>query len=266
VPRPRLSPLLRALAPALAVAAVLAAVLAGAVRGAEPRQDAPAGGAAFGPAPGAPASPGAAPSTDAPTPSGPGAPALDPAPEIANGPPPIDWVYPPSRAVGLPFAGRLVRGVQLPAWGDDFITWDPALKRSPNRPWRRWGTDRLIRRLLTVLAAYHVAWPKAGPVLVGDLSRPHGGGFGARYGGLGHGSHQNGTDVDVYYPRRDGAPRAAWRPSQVDHAKAQWLVNAFARAGAKYVFVGPRLGLRRINRRIVQPLVHHDDHLHFRLR
>ena len=26
----------------------------------------------------------------------------------------------------------------------DWFTWDPVLKRSPNRGWRRWGTDRLV--------------------------------------------------------------------------------------------------------------------------
>jgi hypothetical protein len=247
VPRLRAPLLLRA----LLVALVAGALLAAAVSGAGPRQVCPAVGDAdgFGPAPGAPASPGPSPTdptAGTPAPAPPGAP-----PEIANGPPAIEWVYPPSHAVGLPFHGRLVRGVQLPAWGDDFITWDPVLKQSPNRPWRRWGTDRLIRRLLEVLAAYRAAWPGSPPV---------------RFGGLGHGSHQNGTDVDVYYPRRDGLLRAAYKPSLVDHARAQWLANAFARAGAKYVFVGPRLGLRRIRKKIVQPLVHHDDHLHFRLR
>jgi hypothetical protein len=35
-------------------------------------------------------------------------------------------------------------------------------------------------------------------------------------------------------------------------------------ADAQYVFVGPSLHLRG-PRKIVQTLVHHDDHLHFRL-
>ena len=44
------------------------------------------------------------------------------------------------------------------------------------------------------------------PMLVGDLSRPRGGEFGRRFGALGHSSHQNGLDADVYYPRRDRRP------------------------------------------------------------
>jgi hypothetical protein len=28
--------------------------------------------------------------------------------------------------------------------------WDPVLRRSLNRDWRRWGTDRLVRTLIDV--------------------------------------------------------------------------------------------------------------------
>jgi len=101
-------------------------------------------------------------------------------------------------------------------------------------------------------------------VLIGDLSRPRGGVFDERFGGLGHASHQNGLDADVFYPRTDGRPRSAWRPGQVDRALAQDLVDRFVAAGAEKVFVGPRLGLRG-PRRVVQPLVHHNDHLHVRI-
>jgi murein endopeptidase len=102
-------------------------------------------------------------------------------------------------------------------------------------------------------------------VLVGDLSRPHGGDFGRRFGGLGHASHQNGLDADIYYPRLDRRVIRAAEPSEVNRAAAQELVDAFTRAGAEYVFVGPSLGLHG-PRKMVQELAHHDDHLHFRLR
>jgi hypothetical protein len=52
-----------------------------------------------------------------------------------------------SRALGKPWAGRLVNGVRLPSEGRLFFTWDPVKKRSPNRAYRRYGTDRLIRVL-----------------------------------------------------------------------------------------------------------------------
>ena len=171
----------------------------------------------------------------------------------------------PSRAIGQPWHGRLIHGVQLPAAGPGYLTWDPIRKRLGNRPWRRWGTDRLVITVQRVVAAYARAHPGAPPVLIGDLSRRHGGDFGPRFGGIGHVSHQNGLDADVYYPRRDGRLRRAARPGQVDRAAAQELVDAFVRAGAQYVFVGPSLDLRG-PRTVVQPLVHHDDHLHVRLR
>jgi murein endopeptidase len=170
-----------------------------------------------------------------------------------------------STAAGLWWAGRLQRGVQLPAESYDWFTWDPVRKRSPNRDWRRWGTDRLVRTVVDVLTEYRLANPFAPRVGIGDLSRPQGGDFGARFGGLGHASHQNGLDVDVYYPRKDGRLRRAFKPSQVDREAAQELVDAFTAAGAEYVFAGPSLNLTG-PRRIVTPLVHHDDHLHFRLR
>jgi murein endopeptidase len=189
-------------------------------------------------------------------------PAAKPSAARSDCPPPIDWRR--SRPVGLPYAGRLVRGVQLPAEGCSFFTWDPVRKRSPNRPWRRWGTDRLIRIVVHVAEDYaqaHLGAPRIG---IGDLSRPRGGVFDKRFGGRGHASHQNGLDVDVYYPRRDGLELAPRRPSQIDRALAQDLVDRFVRAGAVKVFVGPRTGLRGPPR-IVQPLIHHDDHLHVRL-
>jgi murein endopeptidase len=175
---------------------------------------------------------------------------------------PIRWRR--SRAIGLPYAGRLVNGVRLPAEGRHFSTWDPVRKRSPNRAWRRWGTDRLVRTTLRIVAAYAAAHPPAPRVAIGDLSRPRGGDFGRRFGGIGHASHQNGLDVDVYYPRKDGRERSPKTVAQVDRRLAQDLVDRFVAAGAVKVFVGPNVRLAG-PRRVVQPLPHHDNHLHVRL-
>jgi murein endopeptidase len=117
--------------------------------------------------------------------------------------------------------------------------------------------------VLTVLAEFRAAHPGAPRIGVADLSRPHGGTFDARFGGLGHASHQNGRDVDIPYPRRDGVEKPPLRPSQIDRALAQDLLDRFVRAGATDVFVGPRTGLVR-KRRLVQWLAHHDDHMHVR--
>jgi murein endopeptidase len=203
-----------------------------------------------------------------------------PAPQPAPGPPPEATTPPPaetpppapvvaaptgpSRAIGLPWRGRLVNGVQLPEVSADWLTWDPVLKQIPNRSERRWATAKLLRTLRAVLADYHRAHPEALQILIGDLSRPHGGIFDKRFGGLGHGSHQNGLDADVYYPRRDGQLRAATRPDQVERVLAQDLLNRFVAAGAQFVFVGTRVGLRGPRRR-VQVLTHHNDHMHVRI-
>jgi murein endopeptidase len=182
-------------------------------------------------------------------------------------PAPLPRVRPvkPARAAGLPWSGRLINGRQLPLSGPGYLTWDPIRKQMPNRGWRRWGTDRLLRTVQRVLAAYARRHPDAPPVLVGDLSRPGGGDFGPRFGGIGHASHQNGLDADIYYPRVDRRLRAPRRPEQVDLAAAQELVDAFVREGAERVFVGPSLDLRGPSR-IVQPLTNHDNHIHVRLR
>jgi murein endopeptidase len=201
---------------------------------------------------------------------GPVPPAVPPTPAVGPVPAPApipEQVVPArrSRALGLPHRGRLLGGVQLPEEGEVFLTWDPVRKQVPNRPGRRWATDRTLRRLLTVLEDFRAAHPDAPRVLVGDLSRPRGGVFDRRFGGLGHASHQNGLDADVYYPRADGLERRPYKPSQVDRALAQELVDRFVAAGAVYVFTGPRLKLRG-PRKVVSPLVHHDDHLHVRFR
>lgn len=171
---------------------------------------------------------------------------------------------PVSRALGLPWSGRLAGGVQLPEAGLGFVSYDAVRSRMPNRPWRRWGTDELVDLVQDVAGAFALEHPDAPPLLVGDLSRPYGGEFGRRFGGLGHASHQNGLDADVYFARRDGLLRSPRRPGQVDGALAQDLVDRFVAAGAEKVFVGPRLGLRG-PRRVVVPLAYHDDHLHVRI-
>jgi murein endopeptidase len=169
-----------------------------------------------------------------------------------------------SRAIGSPAAGRLEQGVRLPARGTAFFTWDPVLRRSPNRPWRRWGTDRLVRRLLRVARDYRTAHPRAARMAIGDLSRPHGGDFGPRFGYIGHASHQNGLDVDVYYPRADGRERAPRGAAQIDRRLSQELVDRFLAAGALKIFVGPNTKLTGPPG-IVIPLANHDNHLHVRI-
>jgi murein endopeptidase len=174
----------------------------------------------------------------------------------------VHWHH--STAVGTQTAGRLEHGVQLPPEGRAFFTWDPVLRRSPNRAWRRSGTDRLVRVVLRVARDFHTAHPRTARMAVGDLSRPHGGDFGPRFGYIGHASHQNGLDVDVYYPRADRRELAPRYASEIDPGLSQELVDRFLAAGAELIFVGPNTGLTGPPGR-VQALVHHDNHLHVRL-
>ena len=177
----------------------------------------------------------------------------------------VAWHH--SRALGKPFRhGRLVNGTQLPALGQDFFTWDPVYNRIPNRGWRRWGTDRLVRVLLSVIADYRAAVSSAQRVGIMDLSRPHGGPFGRRFGGLGHASHQNGLDADVLYPRLDGLEARAMTPAEVDQHAAQELIDRFLAAGAVKIFVGPHLHHLHGPKDVVIPLIYHDDHMHVRIR
>jgi murein endopeptidase len=169
----------------------------------------------------------------------------------------IHWRH--SVALGSPVSGRLVRGVQLPAGGPTFFTWDPLLHRRPDRGWRRWGTDSLVRVVLRVVARYAAEHPGAARVGIGDLSKRRGGWFGPR-----HVSHQNGLDVDVYYPRLDRRERAPLGALQIDPRLSQALVDLFVRAGANRIFVGPNTGLRGPSV-VVQVLSGHDNHLHVRI-
>jgi murein endopeptidase len=177
--------------------------------------------------------------------------------------PRIEWHD--SVAIGTPDTGRLERGVRLPAQGRFYFTWDPILKRQPNRDWRRWGTDDLVRTTMRVLREFHRRHPSAPRVGVGDLSPPRGGYFGAEVGGgIGHDSHQNGLDVDVYYPRLDRSEQPPLAVDEVDVDLAQDLVDLFVEAGAVTIYVGPNLPLTGPPE-IVTPLVGHDNHLHVRI-
>src|SRR4051794_24207259 len=131
------------------------------------------------PGPSPTATPDVPPPADTPTPTAtetpvePGVP-----PDFAE----VQWHD--SKALGRPFSrGRLKDGTQLPELGEDFFTWDPVYNRIPNRDWRRWGTDRLIRTIITVIHAYRTERDSAQRVGIMDLSRPNGGKFGRNYGG-----------------------------------------------------------------------------------
>jgi hypothetical protein len=175
---------------------------------------------------------------------------------------PIEWRD--SVAVGSPETGSLVRGVKFPAAGRGFFTWDPIQRERPNRGWRRWGTDELVGTVLRVLRDFRDDHPAAPRIGVGDLSRPRGGDFGPEYGFIGHATHQNGLDADIYYPRLDRRERPPERVEQVDLELSQELVDRFLAAGAETIYVGPNTPLTGPPE-IVVPAANHDNHVHVRI-
>ena len=159
---------------------------------------------------------------------------------------------------GLPYSGSLSAGTQLPVEGPDWVTWNPVEDRVPSTPRRLYGHERTIRTVVAVLAAFRATNPDAPRVVVGDLSFRDGGPMEL------HRSHQNGLDVDLYYPRLDGRLRAPRTTSQVDRKLAQDLLDRFVAAGAEKVFVGYSTGLHG-PADVVIPYPNHEDHMHVRL-
>ena len=140
----------------------------------------------------------------------------------AEATPKIDWHH--ATSVGLPYGGSLVDGTQLPVEGPNWVTWDPVTDSVPNAPHRLYGNERTIRTILRVTDAYRAAHPEAPRVVIGDISREGGGPMTDE-----HVSHQNGLDVDVYFPRRDATLRAPTATDQIDRRLAQDLARPLRR-------------------------------------
>jgi murein endopeptidase len=187
--------------------------------------------------------------------------ATRPRPDVQRAPatrfPAVAWHHAVSH--GLPYAGRLDNGTQLPAVGHDWVTWNPIENAVPNDPDRLYANEHTIHRILAVLGAYRAANIRAPRVVIGDISFRHGGRMDD------HVSHQNGLDVDVYYPRRDRTLREPTATGQIDRALAQDLLDRFVAAGAEKVFVGFSTGLRGPGG-IVVPYPNHENHMHVRFR
>lgn len=167
----------------------------------------------------------------------------------------VDWHN--ATSVGLPYSGRLINGTELPYEGADWVTWNPNTDSVPNLRHRLYGNERTIRAILSVVGGYRKAHPGAPRVVIGDISLRNGGTMDQ------HVSHQNGLDVDVYYPRLDRYLSAPIARSQVDQALTQDLLDRFVAAGAQTVFVGYSTGLRGPSG-VVVPYPNHENHMHVR--
>lgn len=194
------------------------------------------------------------------------APSTRPSPVPPAPPPPLESTqeqvtpivaWHDSVAHGSPNGGWLENGVLLPATGPGYYTYNPATQEPPGGPLRRWGTAMLVRQVLSLTAWWADAHPDAPRLGVGDLSLKGGGPFESD-----HASHQNGLDVDIRLPRRDGVEGPA-DPSSYDRALAQDLVDHAIAEGASMVLIGPSLDLHGPSG-IVLRWPNHDDHLHLR--
>lgn len=159
-----------------------------------------------------------------------------------------------SGSIGSPGAGRLEHGVLFPARGPDHFAWNFREQRIGGSDRTRWGDCRVVRAVLRGLAAYRRDNPDAPPVAVGDLSLRHGGEID------GHSTHENGRQIDLYFPRLDRRFCEPRTVAQVDLRLTRELVRAMLDAGADTVLIGPSIRIRAAAGVVRWP--HHDDHLH----
>jgi murein endopeptidase len=160
----------------------------------------------------------------------------------------------PSRSIGSPGAGRLEHGVLFPATGPDHFAWSFREQQIGGSARTRWGHCRVVHAVLRGLAAYRGRNPGAPRVAVGDLSLRHGGEID------GHSTHENGRQIDLYFPRRDRRPQEPHTVAQVDLRLTGELVRAMLDAGAHKVLIGPHIRIRVASGVVRWP--NHDDHLH----
>jgi murein endopeptidase len=159
-----------------------------------------------------------------------------------------------SLSIGSPGHGRLEHGVLFPATGPDHFAWNFRAQRVGGSDRTRWGNCHVVRAVLLGLAVYRHRNPDAPLVAVGDM--------GLRLGGPidGHATHQNGRQIDLYYPRRDRRLREPRTVAQVDLRLSRELVRAMLEAGAHGVLIGPHIRIATSARVMSWP--NHDDHLH----
>jgi murein endopeptidase len=160
----------------------------------------------------------------------------------------------PSWSIGSPGHGRLEHGVLFPAVGPDHFAWNFREQRIGGSDRTRWGNCRVVRAALRGLALYRSRNPDAPLVAVGDMGLRHGGPIDR------HATHQNGRQIDIYYPRRDRRHREPHTIAQVDMRLSRELVRAMLDVGAYRVLVGPHIQIRMSARVMRWP--NHDDHLH----
>ncbi|HSV29645.1 MAG TPA: penicillin-insensitive murein endopeptidase, partial [Candidatus Omnitrophota bacterium] len=180
----------------------------------------------------------------------------------------------PVEAIGSPAAGCLKGAVALPPEGEGY----QALRLERNRFYGHPRTVNFVRALGAAAKADGL-----GMLLIGDMSQPRGGPM-----AYGHGSHQTGLDVDVWFRLEQAPlpPEERERPSGVSMVKANavngstWsaahlrlleiaattpevdriFVNPAIKAAACREATGDRAWLGKL-----RPWWGHDEHFHVRL-
>ncbi len=178
-----------------------------------------------------------------------------------------------ARAIGSHARGCIGGAVALPVEGAGYQVLRPGRHR-------HYGHPRLIRFVEDL--GRKVAASGLGTLLVGDLAQPRGGPM-----AYGHGSHQSGLDVDLWFRLQplvaaerenpqpigmvqpDGTVSSAWTGAQ-----ARLLKLAAAAREVDRIFVNPAVkramcrsaGGDRLWLRKLRPWRGHDQHFHVRLR
>ena len=129
------------------------------------------------------------------------------------------------RSIGVPYAGSLEGGIQLPLDPSSYTRRDAT---------RSYATTQTLR---TIQAAFHRLRTEHGvraEVVIGDISLPRGGAFAP------HASHTSGRDIDVRLVLAAGLDRTTlpFAPEHVDWDATWALVHSFLETGhVTYVFL-----------------------------
>jgi murein endopeptidase len=133
-----------------------------------------------------------------------------------------------SLSIGEPNRGRLINGVEVE-------TDERLLVRSDEN----FGTAETVEAIRRVVDAVHARFPGTHKIVVGDLSREHGGRIRP------HKSHQSGRDVDLgFYVIGEGQPSlfVPVTAKNLDYERTMALIDAIAADdSAQYVFIDRRV-------------------------
>lgn len=168
----------------------------------------------------------------------------------------------PAQVIGSPAAGCLAGGVALPAQGDGWQEVHPGRNRFFAHP----ATIAFVEKLARAAA------PRT--LLVGDLSQPRGGPM-----PFGHGSHQSGLDVDIWFRPPQPGPQAVSMvlgktvdPSRWSEADSHLLQLAAGFPEVDRLFVNPAIKTELCRTHAgapwlakLRPWWGHDEHFHVRL-